>query len=62
MTKRVLRKRRRSISQPVADQIFVDDVLETSNTLLANLFDVVEASLEFPPALLLGVLRDRLRG
>jgi hypothetical protein len=29
---------------------------------VANLFEVMEAGLEFPPPLLLGVLRDRLRG
>ena len=46
MTECVLRKRRRPISKPVADQILIDDVLKTSNTLLTDIFDVVEASFQ----------------
>jgi len=49
------------ISQLVTNQIFIDDILEISNAMLANLFDVAESSLEFSSPLLLGVLRDRLR-
>jgi len=49
------------IPQAIAHQIFVDDLVEAANTLLANLLEVVEAGLEFSSALLLGVLRDSLR-
>src|ERR1700677_358275 len=62
MAERVLRKRRRPISEPVTDQIFIDDVLKTSNTLLTDIFDVVEASFQLSPAFLLSILCNRLRG
>jgi hypothetical protein len=61
VAKRVLREGRRPIPQAVAHQIFVDNVVEMADTLLANHFEVIEAGLEFPPPLLPGVLRDRLR-
>ena len=62
MTECVLRKRRRPISKPVADQIFVDDLLETPNTVFPKFFEVVVSRFEGPPMLPFGLSRDGFGG
>jgi hypothetical protein len=62
MTQCMLCKRRRPVAEPIADQIFVDDVLEASNPLLTDVLDAVVASFQFSPPFFLCFLCDRLRG
>ena len=54
-------KTRRTIAEPVAREVFVDDLLKNPNSVLSNLFEVVVASFERSPVLPLGLFRDRSR-
>jgi hypothetical protein len=53
VTQGILCKGRRSLTETVANQILVDDFVETTDALLTNLFQVVEAGLQLASALLL---------
>src|ERR1700730_10156648 len=46
------------VSKPVADQIFVDNLLENPHTVLPKLFEVVVSRFEGPPVLPFGLPRD----
>lgn len=61
MTEGIFRKRRRPEAQPVPRELVRDDLLQRSDTLDADISNIVVAGFQLPPALLLSVLRDGLR-
>jgi hypothetical protein len=61
MSQRVFGKTGRAIAQPIADQVFVNNLLERPNALLADIAKVVKSFFQFTPPLFLGFLGDGLR-
>jgi hypothetical protein len=58
MPQGILGKSRGTVSKPVADQIFVDDLLENPHTVFPKFFEVVVSRFEGPPVLPFGLSRD----
>lgn len=61
VSERVFGKTRRPVAEPVAREVFVDDLLKNPDTVLPNLFEVVVASFECSPVLPFSLFRDRSR-
>lgn len=58
MPQGILGKSSRTVSKPVADQIFVDDLLENPHTVFPKLFEVVVSGFECPPMLPFSLSRN----
>ena len=61
VSERILGKRRRPVAEPVARQVFLDDLLKNPDTVLPNLFEVVVASFQCSSVLPFGLFRDGSR-
>lgn len=61
MAQRVLDEKYRAVAQPVANQVFLNKVLESTDALPPLLLQIVVVSLKLPSALLFGFSRDRLQ-
>src|SRR5258708_37471226 len=58
MPQGILGKSRGTVSKPVANQIFVDDLLENPHTVFPKFLKVVVPRFERPPVLPFGLPRD----
>jgi len=61
MSQRVFGKTGRAIAQPIADQVFVNNLLERPNALLSDIAEVVKSFFQFTTPLLFGLLGHGLR-
>src|ERR1700739_1276559 len=58
VSKRVFGEGRRTVAEPVASEVLVDDLLKNADSVLPNLFVVVVAIFERSPVLPFGLFRD----